>query len=449
MQTRPWTMLLMILAGWLNRLGKHKEIIMKKLTKCLLFFITITTPLLGNETNWSRWRGPHNTGSIASGAYPIKWDLESDQVIWKIDIPGKGFSTPIVWNQTIYLTTGTEGLDTVLAFDWSGHQVWKKQLGPETEGKHKNGSGSNPSAVTDGKAVFVFFKSGNFAAIDLDGSIRWQANLFERYGKDERYWDFGTSPVLTKKYVVIVEMHDGESWLAAFDKVTGELKWMVSRNYETPREGSQGYTTPIVFSHNGIEALLIWGGQHLTAHDAVDGKTIWSCGNFNPKETPNWPVVASPVISGEIAVVPYGRADRGQPRLHGIKLGESGDVTETHRLWKRDDIGSFIPTPVEYKGRVYLISDRGEINCINPLTGEDVWSGTFPKGKGNFYSSPLIAGDHLYAAREDGIIFVIKLEDKFEIISEINMKDRIIASPIAISGRLLIRTNSHLFCIGN
>jgi len=422
-------------------------ITMKTLTKYMVFFLIITGQSVMAEINWPSWRGPDNNGSISSGNYPVNWDPE--KVLWKIDIPGKGFSTPIVWGKNIYLTTGTNDLDTVLAFDWSGNQIWQKQLGSEAAGKHRNGSGCNSSAITDGSAVFVYFKSGNFAALELDGSIRWKTNLFERYGKDNRYWDFGTSPVLTKKYVVIAEMHDGESWLAAFDKTTGKLAWKVPRNYKTPKEGSQGYSTPIVFSHKGIEALMIWGGQHLTAHDAADGKTLWSCGNFNPKGTRNWPSVASPVISGTTAVVPCGRADHKQPRLHGIKLGGSGDVTETHRLWNREDIGSFIPTPAEYKGLVYLIDDRGKINCIDPLTGKDIWSGVFPKGKGNFYSSPLIAGGHLYAVREDGIIFVIKLKDKFEIISEIDMKDPIIASPIAISDRLLIRTSHHLFCIGN
>ncbi|MCF7955903.1 MAG: PQQ-binding-like beta-propeller repeat protein [Phycisphaerae bacterium] len=422
-------------------------ITMKTLTKYMAFFLIITAQPAMAEINWPSWRGPDNNGSISSGNYPVNWDPE--KVLWKIDIPGKGFSTPIVWGKKIYLTTGTNDLDTVLAFDWLGNQIWQKQLGSEAAGKHKNGSGCNSSAITDGSAVFVFFKSGNFAALEFDGSIRWKTNLFERYGKDNRYWDFGTSPVLTKKYVVIAEMHDGESWLAAFDKTTGKLAWKVPRNYKTPNEGSQGYSTPIVFLHKGIEALMIWGGQHLTAHDAADGKTLWSCGNFNPKARRNWPSVASPVISAKIAVVPCGRADRKQPRLHGIKLGGIGDVTETHRLWNREDIGPFIPTPAEYKGRVYLIDDRGKINCIDPLTGKDIWSGVFPKGKGNFYSSPLIAGGHLYAAREDGIIFVIKLKDKFEIISEIDMKDPIIASPIAISDRLLFRTSHHLFCIGN
>ena len=418
---------------------------MKISTKCLVCFLVITIHSVATEINWPRWHGPNDNGSITSGNYPVKWDPEN--VLWKIDIPGKGFSTPIVWDKKIYLTTGAEGLDTVLAFDWSGKQIWQKQLGSEIAGKHKNGSGSNPSAITDGSGIFVFFKSGNFAALELDGAIRWKTNLFERYGKDERFWDFGTSPVLTKDNVVMVEMHDGESWLAAFDKVTGELKWKVARNYETAREGSQGYSTPVVFSHNGIEALLVWGGLHLTAHDATDGKIVWSCGNFNPDNIENWAAVASPVICGEIAVIPCGRADRRQPRLHGIKLGGSGDVTETHRLWKREDIGPFIPTPGEYQGRVYLVDDRGQIDCINPLTGETIWSGVFPKGNGNFYASPLIAGGHLYAAREDGTFFVIKLENKFEIISEIDMKDRIIASPIAISDCLLIRTNRHLFCI--
>jgi outer membrane protein assembly factor BamB len=420
---------------------------MKILAKCLICFLILTSKSAGADVNWPCWRGPDGNGAIVSGNYPIKWDPE--KVLWKIDIDGKGFSTPIVWDKKIYLTTGANDLDTLLAIDLAGEEIWRRQLGAETAGKHKNGSGSNPSAVTDGSAVFVFFKSGNFAAFELDGTVRWKKNLFEQYGKDTRYWDFGTSPVLTKKYVVMAEMHDGESWLAGFDKITGELAWKVDRNFKTANEGSQGYSTPIVFSHNGTEAVLVWGGLHLTAHDAADGKTIWSCGNFNPEEERNWPSVASPVICGTVAVVPCGRADRGQPRLHGIKLGGSGDVTETHRLWKRKDIGPFIPTPGEYQGRVYVVDDRGGFDCINPLTGKSVFSGVFPKGKGKFYSSPLIAGGHLYAAREDGIVFVVKLKDKFEIVSEIDMKDRIIASPIAINNRLLIRTNHHLFCIEN
>jgi len=398
-----------------------------------------------NKSSWPRLRGPNNNGNAGSGKYPVNWDPEN--VLWKIDIPGKGTSTPIVLDKKIYLTAGVEGQDTVIAYDWSGKQIWQKQLGPETAGKHKNASGSNSSPTTDGSAVFVFFKSGRFAALEMDGTVRWQTNLFERFGEDNRYWDFGTSPVLTKKDVVMAQLHDGDSWLAAFDKVTGKLSWKVPRNYETAKEGSQGYSTPVVFSHKGSEALLIYGGEHLTAHSTADGKIIWSCGDFNPEGKKFWAIVGTPVIAKNVAVVPVGREDRDMPNLHGIKMGGSGDVTKTHRLWNRNDTGSFIPSPAEHKGRVYILRDRGKIECIDPLTGKTLWNGVFPKGKGNFYASPLIAGDHLYATREDGIVFVLGLNDKFEIISEIDMKDSIIASPVAVSGRILIRTKKHLFCI--
>ncbi len=409
-------------------------------------FILLAIHITNAEDSWPNWRGPDYNNTVTSGTYPIQWDPQKP--LWKTEVPGKGFSTPVVWDQKIFLTSGVDGQDTVLAYDWSGKPLWQKALGPESAGKHQNGSGSNPSAVTDGKGVFAIFKSGNFAAFELDGSIRWQMNLFEKYGEDSRYWSFGTSPVVTRDYVVMAHMHDGDSWVAAFNKMTGDVVWKVPRNYETAQEGRQGYTTPVVYTRQGTEALLVWGGHHLTAYKVADGKLLWSCGDFNPEGLRYWPSVGSPTIVGDVVVTSCGRSDRNQPRLHGIKMGGSGDVTATHRLWQRDDIGPFIPCPTEYQGRVYLVDDRGKINCINPLTGKDYWNGVFPKGRGNYYSSPLVAGGHLYTTREDGMVFVLELKDEFKIISEIDMKDKIIASPIAVSNRLLIRTEHYLFCIG-
>ncbi|MDP7638730.1 MAG: PQQ-binding-like beta-propeller repeat protein [Candidatus Hydrogenedentes bacterium] len=417
--------------------------------RCLIVFLALAATSqasIAEEGNWPRWRGPERNGSAAEGDYPVKWDPET--VLWKTDVPGKGRSTPIVWNKRIYLTAGADGSDTVFAFDWSGKQVWQRQLGSHGKERNPQSSSSNPSVATDGSALFVIFKSGNLAALELDGSIRWKTNLFERYGEDNRFFDFAASPVLTSKDVVITELHDGESWVAAFDKFTGEVRWKVARNYETPQEGSHGYSTPLVFSHNGTEALIVWGGRHLTAYGAADGNMIWSCGGFNPEGEDLWPAIGSPVISGEVVVVPYGRTLRRKPRLHGIRLGGSGDITDTHRLWKREDTGPFVPSPAEYEGRVYTVRDGGEVDRIDPKTGESVWTGELP-GKGNlrFYASPLIAGGHLYAARVDGTIFVVGIEGEFEIVSEIKMNDEIVASPIAVSGRLLIRTTHHLFCI--
>lgn len=420
---------------------------MRKLVHCLVHVFVVLSLSFAAESNWPDWRGPDHNRVVTQGSYPVSWDPQNP--LWKLDVPGKGYSTPVVWDKTIYLTSGVEGQDTVIAVDWSGEILWQTQLGSEVPGRHQNASGSNSSATTDGSAVFAFFKSGTFAALERDGTVRWKTNLFERFGRDDRFWDFGTSPVLTENNVVMAQMHDGDSWVAAFDRQTGEIAWKVARNYEAPRENRQGYTTPKVYSHNGTEALLVWGAEHLTAYDAADGNMIWSCGNFNPEGTAFWPAIASPVICNDVAIIAFGRADRRHPRLYGVRMGGEGDVTETNHLWRLTDVGTFIPTPVPFNDHVYLISDRGDVERLDPQTGKSVWSGTFPEGRSSFYASPLIAGGHLYAPRIDGKVFVIKLSDSLEIVSEIDMKDRIIASPIALSDRLLIRTERHLYCFGD
>lgn len=397
------------------------------------------------EAGWPQWRGPKNSGSTQAGGFPTQWTDAS--VTWKAPLPAKGCSTPIVLNKRIYLTAPSEGKDSVLAFDWTGKPLWKTDLGAENPGKHRNASGSNPSPVTDGKSIFVTFKSGNLAALNLDGSVRWQANLVGRFGPVNLFWDFGTSPVLTEKDVILARMHNGESWLAAFDKETGELRWKTDRTFETPREGDHGYTTPTVIRYQGREALLTWGAQQLTIHEAQEGKLLWTCGDFNPASIALWPAVASQVLADGMAVVCFGRADRGNPRLHGIKLEGSGDVTATNRVWLREDVGAFVPTPVEYKGLVYILSDRGQVDCLEPRTGKTVWTAALPRSSANFYASPVIADGVLYAAREDGSVFVARVEKGFELLSENKFDDRLIASIVPVENRLLIRGQSFLYCI--
>jgi outer membrane protein assembly factor BamB len=403
--------------------------------------------LAGDTGNWPHWRGARDNGCAESGAFPVKWDA-TNNLAWKISLPGKGCSTPVVWNERIFLTAPTNGNDAVLAFDWAGKPLWQTTLGTEKAGKNAHGSGSNPSPVTDGKSIFVYFKSGDLAAMDLDGKIRWQANLVERYGKDTLYWDYGNSPMLTEKDVIVARMHHGESYLAAFDKQTGELHWKVARNYTTSIEGDHSYTTPLLIRHEGREALLVLGGEHLTAHDAGDGAVLWSCGDFNPQHKANWVAVASPVVTGDMAIVPYARG----ARLQGITRGGSGDVTATHRSWLREDTGTFVSTPVEYRGRIYLLHDhgpdRGKVECIEPATGKTVWTGELPKSGAEYYSSPVVADGKIYAAREDGVVFVARVEGNFEVLSENAMGEQIIASPVPVAGRILLRGENHLFCAG-
>jgi outer membrane protein assembly factor BamB len=396
---------------------------------------------------WPQWRGPHANGSTAVGEYPVKWD--ADHVRWKVKLPGKGSSSPIVWADRIYLTTPAEGQDAVMAFDFSGQTLWQTKLGPESPPKHRTlGSSSNASPVTDGEALYVYFKSGTLASLALDGKVRWQINLVERFGRDQLFWDQGTSPVLTERHVVMARMHGGDSWLAGFDKATGELSWQQPRNYKTPTENDNAYSTPVVFRHGNQEALLVWGAEHLTAHQAMDGKLIWSCGGFNPAGTEYWPAIASPVIAGDLVIVPVGRDDRPrQSRIHAVRLGGNGDVSETHRAWKREDLGVFVSSPAEFEGRVYLLRHRGEVVCLDPKTGQSLWENAFPRTSSPYYSSPTIANGILYAAREDGVVFAARVGDRFEFLSENPMGERIVASPVPVQGHLLLRGDEHLFCV--
>jgi len=413
----------------------------------MAFLVCCCAQLMAAEldSNWPRWRGPHDNGSIELGNYPVEW--KRDAVLWKSSLPGKGCSTPIVWDQRIYVTAPTDGRDSLIAYDWSGKRAWHAAFGAENPGKHRNGSGCNASPVTDGNCICVYFKSGTLAAVNLDGTIRWQTNLVKRFGADTLYWDHGTSPVLTAKHVVMARMHQGESWLAAFDKVSGKIAWKVARNFKTPREGDHGYSTPVVIRHRGAEALLVWGAQHLTLHDVANGSVIWTCGGFNPEAKALWPSIATPAIVDDVAVIAFGRNDRRLPRLHGIRLGGQGDVTQTHRLWKRSDVGTFVPTPVSYKGQVYIVGDQGRITCLEPQTGKTVWAANFPKHRAKFYGSPLIAGGRLYAPREDGVVMVADIKRGFKLLAENDMGESVIASPVAVSNRLLIRGIGSLYCI--
>jgi len=400
-----------------------------------------------STADWARWRGYQDRGHQPAGLYPTQ--LDPARATWKAPLPGKGCSTPIVWKAHVYLTAPIAGRDAVLAFKPDGQVLWQTSLGPETPGKHRNGSGSNPSPAADSSGIYVHFKSGTLAALEPSGAVRWQTNLVEAYGRDTLYWDHGTSPVLTDSAVIMARMHQGESWLAAFDKATGQLRWKVARNFQTPTEGDHAYTTPLIVSHQGQQAILVWGAQHLTLHHPDDGRTLWSCGDFNPESKAYWPAVASPVVVHDIAIVPYGRSDRGEPRLHGIRLGGTGDVTATHRVWLRKDTGTFVPSPAATDQHVILVRDRGEVEAVFATTGETAWKAAFPKASSSFYASPLIAGPNLYAAREDGKIFVAEVKDGFRFLGEHDLGERVVASPIAIDGRLFIRGEQHLYCFSN
>jgi outer membrane protein assembly factor BamB len=419
----------------------------------LLIVVAVLACATGNSRSlagddWPGWRGPNGNGSVTTGSYPTAWNVEG--VSWKFALPGKGSSTPIIYKDRIYVTAPDNGQDAVMAVDLHGKQIWRTRLGEASPAKHRTlGSSCNASPVTDGKGIFVYFRSSRLAALELDGSVRWINDLADKLGREKLFWDQGTSPVVTDDHVILTRMHDGESWIAGFDKATGKMSWQQKRNYDgLPTENNNAYTSPVFFKHQGRTAFLIWGADHLTAHSAADGSLLWTCGQFNPSRTEYWPAISSPIVSGNLAIVPVGRDDRrGQGRLHAIRIDGEGDVTNTKRVWKRDDLGVFVCSPAEFKGRVYLLRPRGEIVCLDPATGKTIWTESLPETGTKFYSSPVIANGVLYAAREDGVVFAARVENNFELLSENPMNERIVASPAVAAGRLLLRGDAHLFCI--
>ena len=410
-------------------------------------WVSMSVAGLAATGDWPSWRGANGQGSVVGGRYPERWTAET--VSWKVELPGKGTSTPIVSGGRVYLTSPLEGEDAVLAFDLDGKKVWEARIGSKSDPKHRTlASSCNASPVTDGAAVYVHFKSGNLAAVETDGRIRWKVNLTEKFGVEKLFWDSGTSPAVVGDVVILSRLHEGDSWVAAFDRKTGEVRWQERRNFTAPTENNNGYATPVVVEHGGKPAVLIWGADRLTAHAVSDGHVLWTAGGFNPDGTGFWPAIATPVVQGEMAIVPVGRDDRaGQARMFGVKLGGSGDVSESHRAWKRQDVGVFVAAPVVSGGRAYLLRHKGEVVCLDPATGATVWTGTLPKATAPFYSSPVVANGVLYAAREDGVVFAARVGEKFELLSENPMGERIIATPVPAADRLFLRGDKHLFCI--
>jgi outer membrane protein assembly factor BamB len=425
---------------------------MRRIAALLLVTLTLVriTEVRASD-NWPQWRGPNATGIAAQGEFPVKFSA-NEGVAWKAKLPGPGSSSPTVWGDAIFVTAVIGGEDGVCRYNFDGQQAWQKTLGPGEEGKHRNGTGANPSPATDGKHVVVYFKSGRVACLDFDGHELWQVNLQDKYGKDTLWWDLGTSPIIVGNNAVIAVMQAGDSYLVALDLDSGNVAWKTKRQYERPEESDQAYTTPQLAKIDGKDVLVTWGADHLTGHDAATGKLLWEVGGFNPEDIINWRVIASQAVGGDTAVVAFGRGKF----LGGIKLGGEGDVTKTNWLWRQEqDAGADVPTPIIDAGQVILLIDSGKIVVRELKTGNVISSVDLPKNRNRFYASPVLAGGNLYCCREDGKVFVVpgtldngKWHFAKDKIVENDMGERVIATPVPVRSGLLIRGEKHLFRIG-
>jgi len=412
-----------------------------KLLTCLVSTLIFVST--SHAEQWPQWRGPYSNGVADGKGYPTQWSADKN-ISWKFKLPERGSSTPAVWNEHIFLTGARDDSNLVTCLDRQGKVRWEATIGKTRNVRHKKGSSCNPSPATDGKYVFVYFKSGDFACLDYQGKIVWQKNLQKDYGKDTLWFDLGTSPVLTKNLVVVACIHSGPSYLAGFDKATGKLRWKADRNLDAPEEAAQTYSSPVVITENGRETIFVLGADHVTAHDGTTGKERWRVGDLNPESNRLFRSIASPVATSKMVIAPYARGKT----LTAIQTGGSGNVTKSHVRWTKSGVSADVPTPIAYQGKVYVCNDRGKFTCLDMTTGEELWSQQLPKGRGGFSASPILADGHFYLAREDGTTFVLENKATGKVLATNKLDGFVTATPVFADGQILLRTFEHLYCIG-
>lgn len=419
--------------------------------RMLTLLILLTTTAMVNAGDWPNWRGPHGNGAADGVGYPVEWSADKN-VLWKFAIPGRGASTPVVSGDRIFITSTEDGQNIVRCLGMDGLEQWNKSIGRSVEGKPgKDGTGANPSVVTDGKFVFAYFKSGDFAGLTVDGELKWHMNLQEMYGEDTLWWDLGTSPVLTRQAVVIACMHSGPSYLAAFSKDSGKVIWKQERELGAPEEAAQSYATPTVVQEGTQEVIVVLGADHVTAHNAEDGKEIWRLGGLNPTNHKYFRSIASAAVGDGVVIAPYARGES----LTAIRMGGQGDVTSTHVLWENTGTSADVPTPAIANGRVYICRDSGEargtIDCLDLGTGRTIWSGQVEKNRHTFRSSPVVADGKLYITRQDGTVFVLDaMGSDFKVLAKNTIaEEHTTATPTFVDGKILLRTFGHVYLIGN
>jgi outer membrane protein assembly factor BamB len=407
-------------------------------------FIFLHQRAVCGDENWASWRGPGLDGVAAEGVYPTKWSA-TENIIWQYELPGIGASTPIIWGDKLFLTGAADGKNSVLCVDLNGKKQWLTQFGEERPAKNRKASGSNSSPVTDGQFIFAYFKSGELACLDFAGKLIWKQNLQEMYGEDTLWWDLGSSPVLTSKGVVITCMQTGNSYVACFEKESGKELWKQDRNVEAPGESAQSYTTPVVVNRGGREEIVVLGADHVTSHHVSDGKLIWQVRELNPRGIQNYRSISSPVLAQGHIVVPYGRGST----VTAIRLGGTGDVTSSHVAWNVVGRFSDVPSPAAHKDKVYFCSDRGQVFALAVKDGKVVQTIEVPRSRASFSASPIVANDHLYLINEEGTTYVISLGKQMEVVGENRLDDFAVATPIFHNGRIYIRTDKHVHCIGS
>lgn len=419
-----------------------KYILRNILTLLLGVFILVTN---GFTENWHHWRGPNNDGISHETDVPIQWS-QTENVKWRLPLPGEAASTPVVSEDKIFLTSAEGNALVLMCVSTEGEELWKQTVGHGNRSvRGGEGNSAAPSPVTDGEHVWAFLGTGDLACYDFDGNQVWHTNLAERYGSFNLYFVMSTTPLVDKDRLYIHLIHSNAWLVLALDKMTGKEIWKHKRESDATDECEHAYTSPILYRDAEREYLVVHGADYVTAHSLEDGNEIWRCGGLNPVMgyNPSLRFVASPVATEGLIVVP---SAKNGPVL-GIDPAAKGDITDSKwQLWKLRQGTPDVPSPVIQDGLVYLCRERGDLICLDAETGEQLYRERTHRHRHR--ASPVYANGHIYLTSRDGIVNVVKTGRKFEIVASNSIEEAIAASPAISNGVLYLRSYQALYAIG-
>lgn len=412
-------------------------------------FVCFSALVTAAPGDWAYWRGP-NADGMAVGDAPLKWS-DNENIRWKVTVPGKGFSSPVVWDDRLYLTTAeptgsaaaaardplVEHQFVVLCYDrTTGKLLWERVAHTATphEGYHPNyGSYASNSPVTDGRHVYAFFGSRGLYAYTMDGQLAWKKQDFPRlrmhmgFGEGSWTWIEGDT-------LLVVVDHLDASYIAAVDKLTGTERW------RTPRRGSWNWSGPYVTTVNGRKQIVVSASQEVVGYDVETGKRIWWARGLGQNTIPQ-PVVYDGLV--------FAMSGFLNPNLMAIKLGREGDLTDTDAIiWQNQRGNSYTPSPVLHDGILYLLTDTGMLSAFHARTGTPHYHQQRLPKPYQFKASPVGANGKLYLATEADDVVVVKMGKTFEVLATNTLEGQtFIASPAIAGGEIYLRSQSTLFAI--
>ncbi len=390
--------------------------------------------------NWGHWRGPHGTGATV-GAPPVQWST-TENVQWKVPIPGRGSGSPVVWDQRVFVVTSvpTAQQRDRLSFQLhcfdrqTGRTLWQQTAVEAVphQATHSTNTHASASPCTDGEHVYAHFGSRGLYCYTMQGELKWSRD----FGDMETRNGFGegSSPTIAGDMLLVPWDHEGPSFLFALDKRTGETLW------QTPRDEPTCWATPLVVEHASGSQIVMNGQNYARSYDLRTGKELWRCSGQTERPC------ASALAMGDTVFV--GSGFRGA-FLGAFKLDGRGDIASTDKVaWTINRDTPDVASPTLSNGRLYFYKGKtGILSCVDAQSGKPHYLSARVPGMSSTYASPVAAGGHVYLTDRSGRVVVIKDADTLQVVASNAMEETVDATPAIVDKQLFIRGEHHLFCI--